>query len=147
MTTSIQQLDPTQRSLESREFEQALRARIVGQEEALRAVVDLYQVFRMEMNSPGRPVGNLLFLGPTGAGKTRMVPSADALGVRVAVADDSVSLDARGLLRAADAALYRGKRKERNRIEFANPAELEGLFLRQRCLPTPEAPPVMFVRS
>jgi ATP-dependent Clp protease ATP-binding subunit ClpB len=35
--------------------------------------VDLYQVFRAGLNSPGRPVGNLLFLGPTGAGKTRVV--------------------------------------------------------------------------
>lgn len=50
------------------------------------------------------------------------------LSLGVAVADDSVSLDARDLLRAADAALYRGKRKGRNRIEFATPAELAGVF-------------------
>jgi ATP-dependent Clp protease ATP-binding subunit ClpB len=68
-----QHLDPTQRSLESREFEAALRRKIVGQDEAIHAVVDLYQVFRAGMNSPGRPVGNLLFLGPTGSGKTRVV--------------------------------------------------------------------------
>jgi ATP-dependent Clp protease ATP-binding subunit ClpB len=37
----------------------------VGQDEAVQAVVDLYQVFRAGLNSPGRPVGNLLFLGPT----------------------------------------------------------------------------------
>ena len=37
-------------------------------------MVDLYQVFPAPgLNSPGRPVGNLLFLGPTGAGKTRVV--------------------------------------------------------------------------
>jgi ATP-dependent Clp protease ATP-binding subunit ClpB len=68
-----QPLDPTQRSQESREFEAALRRKIVGQDEAVQAVVDLYQVFRAGLNSPGRPVGNLLFLGPTGAGKTRVV--------------------------------------------------------------------------
>ncbi|MHB8540128.1 MAG: AAA family ATPase [Candidatus Acidiferrales bacterium] len=68
-----QHLDPTQRSRESREFEASLRRKIVGQEEAVQAVVDLYQVFRAGLNSPGRPVGNLLFLGPTGAGKTRVV--------------------------------------------------------------------------
>jgi ATP-dependent Clp protease ATP-binding subunit ClpA len=45
----------------------------VGQGEAVQAVVDLYQVFRAGLDSPGRPVGNLLFLGPTGAGKTRVV--------------------------------------------------------------------------
>ncbi|HVA72183.1 MAG TPA: AAA family ATPase [Candidatus Limnocylindrales bacterium] len=71
--TRAQHLDPTQRSRESREFEAALRRKIVGQEEAVQAVVDLYQVFRAGLNSPGRPVGNLLFLGPTGAGKTRVV--------------------------------------------------------------------------
>ena len=67
------QLDPSLRSLESRDFEGGLRRKIVGQDEAVQAVVDLYQVFRAGLNSPGRPVGNLLFLGPTGAGKTRVV--------------------------------------------------------------------------
>ncbi|MGB7023104.1 MAG: AAA family ATPase [Candidatus Acidiferrales bacterium] len=71
--TRAQHLDPTQRSRESREFETALRRKIVGQEEAVQSVVDLYQVFRAGLNSPGRPVGNLLFLGPTGSGKTRVV--------------------------------------------------------------------------
>src|ERR1700731_4920333 len=73
------QLDPELRSFESREFEAGLRRRIVGQGEAVQAVVDLYQVFRAELNSPGRPVGNLLFLGPTGAGKTRVVEAAAEL--------------------------------------------------------------------
>jgi ATP-dependent Clp protease ATP-binding subunit ClpB len=67
------QLDPTLRSVESRDFEGGLRRKIVGQDEAVQAVVDLYQVFRAGLNPPGRPVGNLLFLGPTGAGKTRVV--------------------------------------------------------------------------
>jgi len=67
------QLDPTLRSVESRDFEAGLRRKIVGQDESVQAVVDLYQVFRAGLNSPGRPVGNLLFLGPTGAGKTRVV--------------------------------------------------------------------------
>src|SRR6202050_2171802 len=68
-----QSLDPSLRSLESQEFESALRQRIVGQEEAAGALVDLYQVFCAGMSSAGRPVGNLLFLGPTGSGKTRVV--------------------------------------------------------------------------
>ncbi|MGH9704976.1 MAG: AAA family ATPase [Candidatus Acidiferrales bacterium] len=42
----------------------------------MQAVVDLYQVFLAGLNSPGRPVGNLLFLGPTGAGKTRVVEAS-----------------------------------------------------------------------
>jgi len=73
MTSRAQVLDPQLRSLESQEFDSALRSRIVGQEEAVRAVVDMYQVFTAGMNSPGRPVGNFLFLGPTGSGKTRIV--------------------------------------------------------------------------
>ena len=73
MSKLHQHLDPTRRSLESQEFEAALRRRIVGQEEGVRAVVDLYQVFCAGMSSAGRPVGNLLFLGPTGSGKTRIV--------------------------------------------------------------------------
>src|SRR6202166_1560961 len=71
-----QQLDPTRRSLESQEFDAALRQKIVGQEEAVRALVDLYQVFCADMCPPSRPVGNLLFLGPTGSGKTRIVEAA-----------------------------------------------------------------------
>jgi ATP-dependent Clp protease ATP-binding subunit ClpB len=73
VATRAQHLDPTQRSHESRDFEAGLRRKIVGQDEAVQAVVDLYQVFRAGLNSPGRPVGNLLFLGPTGSGKTRVV--------------------------------------------------------------------------
>ncbi len=67
------QLDPNRKSMASRDFEAGLRRKIVGQDESVQAVVDLYQVFRAGLNSPGRPVGNLLFLGPTGAGKTRVV--------------------------------------------------------------------------
>src|SRR5689334_4531106 len=75
-TPRTQPLDPTRRSIESQEFEAALRRKIVGQEEGVHAVVDLYQVFCAGMCSAGRPVGNLLFLGPTGSGKTRIVEAA-----------------------------------------------------------------------
>jgi ATP-dependent Clp protease ATP-binding subunit ClpB len=70
------QLDPTLRSVESQEFQAALKSKVVGQEEGVRALVDLYQVFCAGMSSTGRPVGNLLFLGPTGSGKTRIVEAA-----------------------------------------------------------------------
>ncbi len=70
------QLDPNLRSIESQEFESALQEKIVGQEEAVRALVDLYQVYCAEMSPANRPVGNLLFLGPTGSGKTRIVEAA-----------------------------------------------------------------------
>jgi ATP-dependent Clp protease ATP-binding subunit ClpB len=71
-----QQLNPSIRSSETRDFQQALKAKIVGQEEGVQALVDLFQVFSAGLNSPGRPVGNLLFLGPTGSGKTRIVEAA-----------------------------------------------------------------------
>jgi ATP-dependent Clp protease ATP-binding subunit ClpA len=69
-------LDPTRRSADSLEFEDSLRRKIVGQPEAISALVDLHQVYVAGMCSPGRPVGNLLFLGPTGSGKTRIVEAA-----------------------------------------------------------------------
>ena len=71
-----QQLDPTIRSNDTRDFHGSLRSKIVGQEEGVQALVDMYQVFCAGLNSPGRPVGNLLFLGPTGSGKTRIVEAA-----------------------------------------------------------------------
>jgi ATP-dependent Clp protease ATP-binding subunit ClpB len=70
------ELDTKQRSSTSRHFEEELRQRVVGQNEAVQALVDLYQVFCAGLHSPGRPVGNLLFLGPTGSGKTRTVEAA-----------------------------------------------------------------------
>ncbi len=76
MCTQPVVLDSTLRSSEALEFDAALRAKIVQQEEAVHAMVDLYQVFCAGLNSPGRPVGNLLFLGPTGSGKTRIVEAA-----------------------------------------------------------------------
>ena len=76
MRAQNQKLDPDRHSSEASEFEAALRERIIGQESAIRAVVDLYQVFCTGMCPQGRPVGNLLFLGPTGSGKTRVVEAA-----------------------------------------------------------------------
>jgi len=66
-------LDPTRKSSSASEFEQSMRRRIVGQNEAIEKVAEIYQMFKAGLNAPGRPVGNLLFLGPTGAGKTRVV--------------------------------------------------------------------------
>ena len=43
----------------------AFRRKIVGQDQALEKVAEIYQMFLAGMNAPGRPVGNLLFLGPT----------------------------------------------------------------------------------
>ena len=72
----IQELDTKKRSSASRHFEDALRQKIVGQDEAVQALGELYQVFCAGLHPPGRPIGNLLFLGPTGSGKTRIVEAA-----------------------------------------------------------------------
>jgi len=76
MSSQILPLDPNLRSNTTIEFQDALRSKIVGQAEGVQALVDLYQVFCAGLNSPGRPVGNLLLLGPTGSGKTRLVEAA-----------------------------------------------------------------------
>ena len=76
MSTTKLSLDPERRSSQTMEFQASLDAKIVGQEEGVQALVDLYQVFCAGLNSPGRPVGNLLLLGPTGSGKTRIVEAA-----------------------------------------------------------------------
>jgi ATP-dependent Clp protease ATP-binding subunit ClpA len=69
-------LDAEKRSATACQFEHAMREKIVGQDEAVQALVDIYQVFCAGLHSPGHPVGNLLFLGPTGSGKTRTVEAA-----------------------------------------------------------------------
>ena len=73
-------LDPTRLGREAETLEEKLKKSIVGQEEAIRQIVDRYQTFGAGMSNPGRPVANFLFLGPTGSGKTRTVEAlAEAL--------------------------------------------------------------------
>jgi ATP-dependent Clp protease ATP-binding subunit ClpB len=69
-------LDTDKRSSTACQFERTLREKVVGQCQAVQALVDLYQVFCAGLQSPSRPIGNLLFLGPTGSGKTRIVEAA-----------------------------------------------------------------------
>ena len=69
-------LDPDQKSPRAQDFEERLSARIVGQERAVRRMSGLYQIFLAGMNPPNRPIGTMLFLGPTGSGKTRVIEAA-----------------------------------------------------------------------
>ena len=69
-------LDPDQKSPRAQDFEERLTARIVGQERAVRRMSGLYQIFLAGMNPPNRPIGTMLFLGPTGSGKTRVIEAA-----------------------------------------------------------------------
>jgi ATP-dependent Clp protease ATP-binding subunit ClpA len=69
-------LNPDLKSPQAQEFEDKLSARIVGQERAVRRITGLYQIYLAGLAHPGRPIGTLLFLGPTGSGKTRVVEAA-----------------------------------------------------------------------
>jgi ATP-dependent Clp protease ATP-binding subunit ClpA len=73
-------LDPTKTGREAESLEHNLHRCIVGQDEAIQQIVNIYQMHLTGMNAPGRPIGNFLFLGPTGSGKTRIVEAtAEAL--------------------------------------------------------------------
>src|SRR5215467_3565545 len=52
-------LDPNRRSNDAREFDGALRRKIVGQDQAIEKVVEIYQMFLAGLNPPGRPVPTL----------------------------------------------------------------------------------------
>lgn len=69
-------LDPERKSPRAAEFEDKLSGFIVGQERAVRRVSGLFQIYLAGMNNPSRPIGTMLFLGPTGSGKTRVVEAA-----------------------------------------------------------------------
>lgn len=69
-------LDPEKKSPRAQEFAESLGARIVGQERAVRQMTNFYQSFLAGMNPTNRPVGTMLFLGPTGSGKTRVIEAA-----------------------------------------------------------------------
>ena len=66
-------LDPAKTGREAQELEKRLRRLVVGQEEAILEVVRTYQTYSAGLAPTGRPIGNFLFLGPTGSGKTRIV--------------------------------------------------------------------------
>ena len=66
-------LDPMKTGRDAVSLEGNLRRMIVGQDEAIQQIVNIYQMHLTGMSAPGRPIGNFLFLGPTGSGKTRIV--------------------------------------------------------------------------
>jgi ATP-dependent Clp protease ATP-binding subunit ClpB len=76
ITTKGVLLDPDRKSPRAAEFEDKLSSLIVGQERAVRRVSGLFQIYLAGMNNPARPIGTMLFLGPTGSGKTRVVEAA-----------------------------------------------------------------------
>jgi ATP-dependent Clp protease ATP-binding subunit ClpB len=66
-------LDPTRTGRQAEELENKLHRLVVGQDEAIHRIVRAYQTHVAGLSPAGRPIGNFLFLGPTGSGKTRIV--------------------------------------------------------------------------
>ncbi len=75
-TNRLVALDTDRTSSQAAQFEAGLRARVIGQERAVRKLASLYQVFQAGLANPARPIGTMLFLGPTGSGKTHVVEAA-----------------------------------------------------------------------
>src|SRR3977135_2572800 len=73
-------LDPNKTGRQAEDLENQLRNLVVGQDEAIHQIVKAYQTYLAGLSPVRRPVGNFLFLGPTGSGKTRIVEAtAEAL--------------------------------------------------------------------
>ena len=66
-------LDATRTGTEAEDLANRLRSRVVGQDEAIQHIAGAYQTYLAGLSPVGRPIGNFLFLGPTGSGKTRLV--------------------------------------------------------------------------
>jgi ATP-dependent Clp protease ATP-binding subunit ClpB len=66
-------LDPTRIGKAAESLELGLRSRIIGQDDAIHQVIAMYETYLSGIASPGRPIANLMFLGPTGSGKTHLV--------------------------------------------------------------------------
>jgi ATP-dependent Clp protease ATP-binding subunit ClpB len=75
-------LDSSKNGPEAKRLKTNLRGLVVGQDEAIEQLVNVYQMYLTGMAAPGRPIGNFLFLGPTGSGKTRMVEATAECLVR-----------------------------------------------------------------
>src|ERR1700728_1119700 len=70
---SLALLDPTRTGRQADDLENRLGHLIVGQDEAIHQIVRAYQTHVAGLSPVGRPIGNLLFLGPIGSGNTRIV--------------------------------------------------------------------------
>ncbi len=64
---------PPRTGRQAEDLENKLRHLVVGQDEAIHQIVRAYQTHVAGLSPVGRPIGNFLFLGPTGSGKTRIV--------------------------------------------------------------------------
>jgi len=80
MVRTNKKLDPSQTGNDAAKLRSSLHKLVVGQEEPITQIVNIYQMWTAGMTDPNRPIGSFLFLGPTGTGKTRLVEAtAEAL--------------------------------------------------------------------
>ncbi len=63
-------------------MEEGLHKRVIGQNQAVKAVANAIRRSRAGLNDEGRPLGSFLFLGPTGVGKTELTKALAELPVR-----------------------------------------------------------------
>jgi ATP-dependent Clp protease ATP-binding subunit ClpA len=75
-TQRLVALHPDRKGTQATQFEAELGTRVVGQERAVRKLASFYQIFHAGLTDPARPIGTMLFLGPTGSGKTHVVEAA-----------------------------------------------------------------------
>ena len=73
MASTRTRLDPHKSGRQAEALGAHLKRLVVGQDDAINRIVELYQMYVTGLNAPNRPIGNVLFLGPTGSGKTRLV--------------------------------------------------------------------------
>ena len=79
---TLELLDTTRTARILGDLESKLRSLVVGQDEAIHELVTAYQSHMMGLSPAGGPIGNFLFLGPTGSGKTRAGTRARDLSQR-----------------------------------------------------------------
>jgi ATP-dependent Clp protease ATP-binding subunit ClpA len=78
--TGLELLDAGKTGTKAKDLETQLHRLVIGQGEAIHEIVSTYQTYVAGLSPEGRPIGNFLFLGPTGTGKTRAVEAtAEAL--------------------------------------------------------------------
>ena len=63
MSRLHQPLDPTRTGRDAESLDRTLRRMVVGQDEAIEQIVNIYQMYLAGMTAPGRPIGNFLFFG------------------------------------------------------------------------------------
>ena len=104
-----QPLDVSRVGGKAHDLARHLRDSIVGQDEAINPIVQMYQTHLVGLTAGGRPIATFLFLGPTGTGKTRIVEAtAEALlGNPGAV----IKIDCGEFQHSHEIGLYRSSRK------------------------------------